>query len=48
MMPIAGAWRDEAAAMDLQTPEKNPMSLVVDRDRLIVSDWSGRAGDCSD
>lgn len=46
MMPIAGAWRHETAALDLQTPEKNPMSIVVDRDRLIVSDWHRKAGEC--
>lgn len=37
MIPVAGVWSDCAAELGLQTPGKNPMSLVMDREKLIVS-----------
>ena len=37
MIPIRGAWAAEAERLGLQTPEKNPMSIVMDRDKLVAS-----------
>lgn len=37
MVPITGAWTDKADLLSLKTPEKNPMSLVMDSEKLVVS-----------
>ena len=37
MIPIRGAWSDVADEVGLQTPGKNPMSIVMDRDKVAVS-----------
>jgi hypothetical protein len=36
MGPLSGAWTDKAEELRLQTPERNPMSLVMDREKLVV------------
>jgi len=43
MVPVAGAWREAAERLGLQTPEKNPMSLVIDREKFAVSRFIGRS-----
>ena len=37
MIPLRGAWAQEAERYSLQTPGKNPMSIVMDRDKVVVS-----------
>ncbi|OCF74968.1 hypothetical protein I204_03815 [Kwoniella mangroviensis CBS 8886] len=36
MIPVTGAWRDKSEVLNLQTPGKNPMSLVLDREKFVV------------
>lgn len=37
IVPLGGAWADRASELGLASVEKNPMSLVINRDRIIVS-----------
>lgn len=41
MIPLGGAWATQAVRLGLQTPEKNPMSIVIDRDKLAYGCTDG-------
>ncbi|WVQ83632.1 hypothetical protein IAT38_005773 [Cryptococcus sp. DSM 104549] len=41
MIPITGAWAAKAQELSLQTPEKNPMSLVLDREKFVYGCTDG-------
>ncbi|WVW80126.1 hypothetical protein I302_102101 [Kwoniella bestiolae CBS 10118] len=41
MIPVSGAWRDKSEMLDLQTPGKNPMSLVLDREKFVYGCTDG-------
>ncbi|WVQ96144.1 hypothetical protein IAU59_003247 [Kwoniella sp. CBS 9459] len=41
LRPVGGAWASRADEMNLQTPEKNPMSLVLDREKFIYGCTDG-------
>ncbi|WWD16533.1 hypothetical protein CI109_100960 [Kwoniella shandongensis] len=41
MIPVKGAWVDRAEELNVQTPEKNPMSLVLDRDKFVYGCTDG-------
>ncbi|WVF68610.1 hypothetical protein IAT40_003380 [Kwoniella sp. CBS 6097] len=41
MRPVSGAWASRAEELHLQTPEKNPMSLVLDREKFVYGCTDG-------
>nr|XP_018264697.1 uncharacterized protein I303_02874 [Kwoniella dejecticola CBS 10117]OBR86855.1 hypothetical protein I303_02874 [Kwoniella dejecticola CBS 10117] len=41
MVPVLGAWKDKSDMLDLQTPGKNPMSLVLDREKFVYGCTDG-------
>ncbi|WWC87868.1 uncharacterized protein L201_002766 [Kwoniella dendrophila CBS 6074] len=41
MIPVLGAWKDKSDMLDLQTPGKNPMSLVLDREKFVYGCTDG-------
>ncbi|OCF37122.1 hypothetical protein I316_01027 [Kwoniella heveanensis BCC8398] len=41
MKDVGGAWASRADELNLQTPEKNPMSLVLDREKFVYGCTDG-------